>query len=191
LLSDDTQKDLVTQFGYGVLLSRIPRFLFQAVQAALLPRLSRLAAEGELDEFRSGLKRLMYAVLVVGVTGTAGAFVLGPWAIELVYDASLSGRTLAMLAAGSAIYMVSLATAQAIIALKGHALVSAGWGLGVVAFLLTTWLSSNDLFRRIEIGLLASSVASMICFGIILRFKLASGVVPDQDSMMDAITDMP
>ena len=43
-----------------MLLARIPLFMFQAVQAALLPRLSRLAAKGELDEFRAGLKRLLY-----------------------------------------------------------------------------------------------------------------------------------
>ena len=48
--------ELVTQFAYGVLLARIPLFMFQAVQAALLPRLSRLAARGELGEFRAGLR---------------------------------------------------------------------------------------------------------------------------------------
>ena len=68
---------------------------------------------------------------------------LGPWAIELVYGADLTGRTLAMLALGSALYMVALALAQAVIALKGHALVALGWGAGVVVFLLGTWLSQR------------------------------------------------
>jgi peptidoglycan biosynthesis protein MviN/MurJ (putative lipid II flippase) len=54
LLATDDEKHLVTQFTYGVLLARIPLFLFQAVQAALLPRLSRLAARNEIAEFRSG-----------------------------------------------------------------------------------------------------------------------------------------
>ncbi|NND74649.1 MAG: hypothetical protein HKN44_06540 [Ilumatobacter sp.] len=191
LLASDDQDALVTQFSYGVLLARIPLFLFQAVQAALLPRLSRLAARGELDEFRAGLQRLMLVVLAVGAVGTSGAFVLGPWAIEVVYDASLSGRTLALLAFSSACYMVALATAQAVIALKGHALVALGWGVGVVAFLLGTWLSSDEVFRRVEIGLLASSIGAMLSFGLALRHKLVSGAVPDQDSLMDAITDMP
>lgn len=191
LLASDEDDALVTQFGYGVLLARIPLFLFQAVQAALLPRLSRLAAQGELEEFRAGLKRLMMAVLVVGVVGTSGAFIIGPWAIDVVYDADLSGRTLAILALGSTCYMVALATAQAVIALHGHALVSVGWGLGVVTFVLATWLSSDELFRRVEIGLLASSIAAMLSFAIALRHKLMAGAVPDQDSMMDAITDMP
>lgn len=191
LLSDPGEKELVTQFAYGVLLARIPLFMFQAVQAALLPRLSRLAARGELDEFRDGLRRLMILVIAVGVVGTAGAFVLGPFVIEQVYDAELSGRTLAMLALSSACYMLALATAQAVIALRGHALVAAGWLVGVIVFVLGTWLSSDELFRRIEIGLLLSSVASMIAFLVALRSRLNSGVAPDRSSMMDAITDMP
>ena len=191
ILSNDSEDALVTEFSYGVLLARIPLFLFQAVQAALLPRLSQLAARNELVEFRSGLRRLMLAVLVVGVVGTTGAFIIGPWAIDVVYDADLSGRTLAVLALGSACYMVALATAQAVIALKGHALVALGWAVGVVTFLLTTWLVSDDLFRRIELGLLASSIGSMAAFGLALRYRLSTGVSPDRDSVMEAITDMP
>ena len=67
MLAEPDQDEQVTQFAYGVLLARIPLFMFQAVQAALLPRLSRLAARGELAEFRAGLKRLLVVVLVVGV----------------------------------------------------------------------------------------------------------------------------
>lgn len=192
LLSDDTpfQKGLVTRFGYGVLLARIPLFLFQAVQAALLPGLSRLAARGEFDEFRAGLKRLTVIVLAVGVIGTGGAFLLGPPALELVYEAELSGRTLAMLALASAVYMLALALAQAVIALKGHALVALGWAIGVLTFVVVTALAGSsdpsDLFRRIEIGLLVSSIAALVAFGLALRSRLATGVAPDRGSIIEA-----
>lgn len=191
LLAADNEGAFVTQFSYGVLLARIPLFLFQAVQAALLPGLSRMAAQGQLTEFRSGLKKLLYVVVGVGVIGTSGAFILGPWAIEIVYDAELSGRTLAMLALGSACYMMALAFAQAVIALKGHALVAVGWGVGVVTFVVVTWLSSDELFRRIEIGLLASSIAALLSFVFALRSRLKSGAVPDHESVMEAIIDQP
>lgn len=191
LLAEDGQSDLVVWFGFGVLLARIPLFLFQAVQAALLPRLARLAARNEFDEFRSGLAKLMWLVTGVGVFGTTGAFLVGPWVIEAFYDAELSGRTLAMLALSSALYMAGLATAQAVIALQGHALVAAGWGVGVVGFLLGTWLSSDLLFRRIEIGLLVSSSAALVCFALALRHRLSIGAAPTPDSVMHAITDMP
>jgi O-antigen/teichoic acid export membrane protein len=191
LLADEDEAELVTQFAYGVLLARVPLFMFQAVQAALLPRLSRLAARNELVEFRSGLRTLTLIVIAVGVVGTTGAFILGPFVIERFYDAELSGRTLAMLALSSACYMLALATAQAVIALRGHALVALGWAIGFATFVFTTWVAGDDLFRRIEIALVTSSVASMIAFAVALRSKLAAGVIPSGASVMDAITDMP
>ena len=191
LLKAGGQGELVTQFGYGVLLSRIPLFLFQAVQAALLPRLAGLAARREFDEFRQGFRRLMKLVVVVGIAGVIGAYIIGPKVIEIMYDARLTSRTMATLALGSAAYMAALALAQAVIALKGHALVALGWGVGVVSFVLTTWLSSDDLFRRIEYGLVASSVGALVAFAIALRSRLRSGATPTTDSMMEAIIDMP
>ena len=191
LLKADGQGELVTQFGYGVLLSRIPLFLFQAVQAALLPRLAGLAARREFDEFRQGFRRLMKLVVLVGIAGVIGAYIIGPKVIEIMYDARLTSRTMATLALGSAAYMAALALAQAVIALKGHALVALGWGVGVVSFVLTTWLSSDDLFRRIEYGLVASSVGALVAFAIALRSRLRSGATPTTDSMMEAIIDMP
>ena len=133
----------------------------------------------------------MLVVLVVGFLGTAGAYLLGSWAIDVVYDAQLTGRTLALLALSSACYMLALGTAQAVIALRGHALVALGWGIGVVAFLLTTWLTAGEIFRRIEIGLLVSSLAALTSFAVSLRYKLNVGAKADPGSMMDAITDMP
>ena len=191
LLGDPSQSQFVSWFGYGVLMARVPLFLFQAVQAALLPRLSRLAARNELAEFRAGFRKLMVIVLAVGVFGTVAAYVLGPIVLEKVFKADLSNRTMAMLALASALYMVALAMAQAVIALRGHALVALGWGIGMASFVLTTWLASDELFRRVEIGLLVSSIAAMVAFGVALRHKLNSGVVPTPDSVMDAITDMP
>ncbi|MGB8857731.1 MAG: hypothetical protein WCC60_00670 [Ilumatobacteraceae bacterium] len=191
LLENDDQKDMVTQFGKGVLISRIPLFLFQAVQAALLPRLSRLAARNEIEEFRTGFRKLIYIVLAVGVLGTAGAFVLGPFIMEHMYQADLKGRTMAMLALGSAFYMIALALAQAVIALRGHAMVALGWGIGMITFVMATWLSADELFRRIEIGLVASSVAAMTTFAIALQIKLRAGVMPTEGSVMEAIIDMP
>jgi O-antigen/teichoic acid export membrane protein len=191
LLKNNDQKALVQDFSIGVLLSRVPLFMFQAVQAALLPRLSRLAARNEIAEFRSGFKRLMVLVLGVGIVGTTGAFVLGPFLLDKVFNATLSRKTLAMLALGSALYMIALALAQAVIALKGHALVALGWGLGMVTFVVVTWLSSDQLFPRVEIGLVASSLAALCAFALALRSRLRSGEVPSGQSVMEALTDMP
>jgi O-antigen/teichoic acid export membrane protein len=193
ILSEDTPEAeaMVTEFGYGVLLARIPLFMFQAVQAALLPRLSRLAASGNFVEFRNGLRRLLVLVIGVGVVGSLGALAIGPFMLEKVYNAELDGVTLAILAAGSACYMVALALAQAVIALRGHSLVALGWVVGAVALALGVWLSSDDVFRRVEIGVLASSIAAMTFFAFALHHKLVSGARPDDQSVLEALADRP
>ena len=131
-------------------------------------------------------------IVIIGVVGTLGAYWVGPWVIDLVYDApDIGGRTLAMLALSSAIYMGCIATGQAVIALHGHRLVAAGWLAGVLTFVVTAWLSSDLLFRRIEIGLVVSSAVTLLVFSITLRARLAAGVQPTTDSVMEAITEIP
>lgn len=174
LLGSKAEHALISQFAKGVLLARIPLFLFQAVQAALLPRLARLAARGEFDEFRNGYRRLMQLVVGVGVIGTVGAFIIGPFVVDLLYGAALSGRTMAMLALSSALYMAAIATGQAVVALNGHGLVAGGWFVAVITFVIGTWLSSDLLFRRIEIGLVLSSLAAVVCFAVALRRRLGA-----------------
>lgn len=188
---DPAAREQVTEFSFGVLIARIPLFMFQAVQAALLPRLSRLAASGNFVEFRNGLKRLLVLVAAVGVVGAGGALTVGPFVLERFFKAELSGTTLSILAAGSACYMAALALAQAVIALKGHSLVGVGWVCGAVALALGTWLGSDEVFRRVEIGVLASSIAAMTFFAFALRHRLTSGARPDDDSVLEAFTDMP
>ena len=191
ILATKEQSTLVTAFGNGVLLSRVPLFLFQAVQAALLPRLARLAAQGDLAEFRLGFRRLMQVVVVVGVVGTLGAFAFGPALLRIVYDDALDRGSLSMLALGSALYMVALATAQAVIALNGHARVGLGWLLGMITFVGCTWLVSDDLYTRVEIGLVASSIVALIVFALSLRQLLNDGAMMSPDSLSDALSDRP
>jgi O-antigen/teichoic acid export membrane protein len=191
VLAADSEKGLVTRFGYGVILARIPLFLFQAVQAALLPRLSHLAASGQMDEFVVGFRRLVRVVVAVGVLGVVGAFTLGPLAVEILYDSTLSRRTLAVLALGSVFYMIGLAMAQAVIALHGHALVALGWTAGMAAFVLSTWLIGGEVFRRVELSLLIGSGVAMLMFWLALKARLRAGAVPDEASVIEALTDMP
>jgi hypothetical protein len=120
-----------------------------------------------------------------------GAFLLGTWALEVVYEGGLGRRDLTLLALGSAVYMVALATAQAVIALHGHALVAAGWVAGMVSFIAVTAVSSDDLDLRVELGLVASSVAALAVFTLALRSLVRSGARADEGSILEAVTDFP
>lgn len=179
LLGSHSEAAVVTRFGNAVIFARIPLFLFQAVWAALLPRLAHLAAQDNLSEFRHGLKRLLMLVSVVGVLGVGGAYLVGPQLLNFVYEGLVDRRTMTLLALSSALCMFAIAIAQAVIALHGHALVAVGWLLGFATYLLVVWLSSDDLYLRVELALVSSSIVALACFAISLRTLLRHGAKPD------------
>lgn len=190
-LAKASDAEKVTAFGNGVLLSRVPLFLFQAVQAALLPRLARLAAKGDLAEFRKGFFLLLKVVAGVGVLGTVGSFALGPQILDMVYDGGLDRRTLTLLALASGLYMLALAVSQGVIALQGHKHVATGWLSAMISFLIVTALASDDLFLRVELGLVAGSIVAFAVFSYALHIRMSAGAIPDAESMIDGVLDFP
>ncbi|MCX6514013.1 MAG: hypothetical protein NTW88_03975 [Actinobacteria bacterium] len=191
ILGSSEPAEVVTRFGNAVIFARIPLFLFQAVQAALLPRLAKLAAQRNLSEFSRGFRQLMILVCGVGVVGTIGAFLVGPQVLDLVYQGGIDRRTMTLLALASAMYMVGLATAQAVIALRGHAIVALGWFASFSGFVLIAWLSSNDLYLRVEMALVGSSLIAIVIFGAALRKLMASDAIFDPESILDAFAERP
>lgn len=174
LLASESEAEAAGRFVKGVVIARIPLFLFQAVQAALLPKLSALAGAGRLGDFRVGLKRLMVVVAGLALVGTIGGFVVGPFAVGIMFpEADLGARTLGLLAAGSGLYMLALACAQAVIALGGHRHQALGWSLGFATLIVTTLLISDDLFLRVELGLLIGSAVAFVAMGGLLLKRLA------------------
>ena len=191
LLATNNSASVVTRFGNAVIFARIPLFLFQAVQAALLPRLARLAAKGDLGEFRNGLKRLLILIGAVGVIGVVLTYAFGSQVLNFVYEGRIDRRTLTMLAMSSALYMVAVAIAQAVIALRGHARAAIGWALGFLTFVVVAWLSSSDLYLRVELALVGSSLMALVSFVIALRVLLRRGATPDPESLLVALSDRP
>ena len=169
LLGEGTPPEVVTRFGNAVLLARVPLFLFQAVSAAMLPRLTQLAALGDAREFRDVLRRLFVLVGGVGIVGVGGAFVAGPWVLELVYEGGIDRRTITLLAFASAVYMLAQACAQSVLSMSGHILVAGGWVASFLTFVAVALWSSDDLFLRVELALIASSVVAFTIFGASLR----------------------
>jgi O-antigen/teichoic acid export membrane protein len=177
LLADESQAEAAGRFVNGVVIARIPLFLFQAVQASLLPKLSALAHSGQFGDFRAGLKRLMVAVTGLAFVGTLGGAFVGPSVVEVMFpQADLGARTMGLLAAGAGLYMLALACAQALIALGGHLDQAVGWFLGLGALLVTVMVASSDLFLRVEVALLVGSAVSLtVMLGLLARRLAAAG----------------
>jgi O-antigen/teichoic acid export membrane protein len=173
LLATEAQADAAGRFLPGLVIARIPLFLFQAVQAALLPKLSGLAGAGRIDDFRHGLVRLLRVVAWLAGLGTLAGFTVAPFVVSIMFsDIDLGSRTLGLLAAGSGFFMLALACAQAVIALGGHRDQAVAWALGMLTLLATTLLVSRDLFLRVEVGLLIGSLVAFLSMGALLLNRL-------------------
>lgn len=191
VLATSAEAAKVTAFGNGVILARIPLFMFQAIQAALLPRLARLVAEGDLAEFRHSFNRLMAVVGGLAVAGAVGTYLVGPKVLEIVYGGGLNGRTLGLLAVSSGLYMLAQSCAQAVIALHGHRQVAIGWLASAATFVAVTAVISDDLYMRVELGLVFGCAVAFVFFLTAMRSRIASGAVVDVQSLVEGVLDSP
>ena len=193
LLAEPGQQDEVGKFITGLFVARILILLFQAVQAALLPKLARLTGGGRHDDFRSGLLKLVLIVLGLAVIGVIGAATLGPWAGQLLFGAEnfvLGSTDLALLTGGSGAFILALTLAQGLIALRGYAPAAMAWIAGIVGFVAVTALG-NDLFLRVELGFLCGSLLAAAVMGLLLLVRLRSGVPEELDQLVEVIEHEP
>ncbi len=191
LLATPEEESLAGKFTTSTVIARVPLFLFQAVQASLLPKLAGLVGAGRFHDFHAGLRRLLTAVAGLGVVAVIGAFLIGPLVVRILFgpDYDLGRRNLTMLAASAALYMLAITMSQAIIALHGHARVAIGWAVGVVLFIAVTAMG-NDLLLRVEMGLVAGSAAAVLALWLLLRPLLRRGATPDEASIVEAFHDL-
>ena len=176
LLSEESEKAEVKKIFNGVIVARVPLFLFQAVQAAMLPKLSALAGSHRFHEFRASLKNLLQAVSVIGVAGAMGGFLLGPFVVKVAFNVELGHVDVGLLAASTGFFIVAMSLAQALIALAGQGRVALGWLTGLAVFLVVTALG-NDLLLRLELASVMSSFAAACALGAFLfvRLRLVEG----------------
>ena len=110
LLATPGERTAVADFIVGLFLSRIPILLFQAVQAALLPRLAAQVSSGQTDDFRRGMRNLIFVVSCIGLVGVIGGATLGPPVGHILFGNKfeLGNLDLALLAAGSGMFILAL-----------------------------------------------------------------------------------
>jgi O-antigen/teichoic acid export membrane protein len=165
-------------FIVGFFLARIPVLLFQAVQAALLPKLAHLSGSGRHEDFRNGLRKLVFVILGIGAIGVIGGGTLGPAVGKILFghNFTLGHVDLALLAGGTGLFILALTLAQAMIALLGHARVLVAWLAGVAVFVIVTAFASQDLFLRVEVGFIPGAATSVVLMGWMLLKQMQRDV---------------
>ena len=175
LLATDDESDEAGRFLAGLVIARVPLFLFQAVQASLLPRLALHAGAREWVELQDSLRRLVIAVSGLAVTATVVAWAIGPEVVELFFGAefALGHRDLGLLALSSGLFMVGVALGQALIALGSAGRMSLGWAAGVATFVVVTALG-DDLYLRVQLGLVAGTAVVVATLAVLVRARLGT-----------------
>ncbi|MDQ6782510.1 MAG: hypothetical protein M3063_03485 [Actinomycetota bacterium] len=161
LLGGHRDPALTGRFLSGLVLVRVPLFLYNSASATLLPSLAVHAAAGDRLAFRRTLNRLVGLVAVVGAICTIVAGVAGPTLLGVVFGASyeLPGPDMAILAGAAAALLVGTTLSVGLMACGQAARLALAWGFGVVVMVAVT-AAVQPLLTRVEMGLLAGSVAS-------------------------------
>ncbi len=159
VLETSAQSAAAGQFLNGLQTARIPLFLFQAILASLLPKLSRQAESGHFDEFVAGLRRLVLAILGLGLVAVAAAALMGPIVIRIVFgkDTVLTRWDLAVMAAAYIVIMATICVDQGLVAIHAHSRMAIGWFCAFLVFVGVTALG-HQLFQRVEAGLMAAAL---------------------------------
>ncbi len=170
-----TNPALAGELLSAAVLARIPVFVYASLQASLLPSLSRAVAAGDVDRFRGFLRRGLAAVVGLGLLGVAGCALLGPWLVRVFFDGvGLVGRAdLALLAAGTAVYLVAMVLGQALVALGRTGSQALAWTVGFVVLAVVTVLPL-DVLARVEFGyLLGSAAVAVVAAWSLARHRLS------------------
>jgi len=180
---------LVSAFVASLIVARVPVFLFQAAQAALVPRLSHHAGGGRTVALRSETRALVLALAALTVVAAAGAALLGPTVVRIGWGPgfALGRRDLAILSAASCVYLIAVTYASALIARERPDRVTAGWAVGVVV-LVGVVLAGHETITRVEWGFLAGACAAALAMGVLAHGPLAGADVAP-DTATDAAPD--
>ena len=149
-------------FVFNVLLiARAPLQLFQAIQASILPHLTRLRASGEADPFRRSVN-----VTLVAIAGFAGLVALvmlaaGPSLMDLVFggDADYERGGLVLISLGMGLYLSAATLNQALLARSHVGVTSACW-VGAAALFVVFLLAFefDDRVLQVETGYVGAAL---------------------------------
>ena len=159
--------DAQTQAGVlllALILARAPQYFLSPVIAGLLPHASRtLATEGTLglDRF---VGRAAGIVGLIGVLMVAGTWLLGEWAMRLLYGPAFeaSREVLVALAALAAFYLMSDLLNQALFARNHARLAALGWMAGLPVSAVSLALMRADILERVSYSLALGTLAAAV-----------------------------
>jgi len=170
IVGDELGEEAPGIFLNGLIISRVPLFFFQAVKAALLPNLARMAGEDDLNGFREIQLRLIGAVIMVASVSVVAMAAVGPWLVESLFGDEIGARDMALLSASGGGLMVMLSLSLGLVALNHTHLAVVGFVVGVAVFPFAL-LFADEPFLQVEIALVAAVTAGSLVTAVLLKYE--------------------
>jgi O-antigen/teichoic acid export membrane protein len=168
-LATPGEEVLAAQFVASFTLVRLPLFVAVPLQSAMIPGLVQLQTQEDGGRLAGLLRRGLAIVVLLGLVAAAVGLWLGPWVVGLVFGDvyALPGSDIAVLAAGSVLYLGLLVAGQALVAAGRHRAVAAVWVAGLLVAGLC-FLLVPDLVLRAALAFTAGSGAALACATVAL-----------------------
>lgn len=165
----------------GLIVARVPLFLYAAVQASLLPRLAEVRAYRDLPGFVRLLASTTAVVTTLGAANVVAVAGLGPWAMRVLFgQQALSERVLVLLAVATVAFMIASVFAQSLVALEHHVDSFIAWSFGLAVFAVVFIQSPSGLDEKVTWSYLGGGVGAvivMLSMLLLRRSDLESGVM--------------
>lgn len=161
----------------AITVSRVPLLLFSPVQAVAVPFVVRTHGRPG-PEGTSALRRMLAlgtaGFLALGAVGAAAAWLIGPWAVRLVYgdEYDVPAPAIALLVLSACLLAWVQLLSAALIALGSHRGMLLTWTAAVAATVVWLVVSPLDVVATTAIGSLAGPLAGLVC-ALPLLWRLA------------------
>jgi O-antigen/teichoic acid export membrane protein len=150
-------------FTFNVLLiARAPLQLFQAVQASILPHLTRMRASGEIDPFRRSVNLTLAAIAAFAACVALAMLAVGPLVMDVVFggDFDYERGGLVLVSTGMGLYLAAATLNQALLAHARAPQAAAAWVSCAAAFALFLLLVDfDDRVLQVELAFLGAAAA--------------------------------
>ena len=170
---------VAAQFVVCFTLVRVPLFVAVPLQSALVPGLTALQRTGDRQALRAALGRVVAGTTALCAAGAVVGLLAGPLLVSLLFSEryALPGTDLALLAAGSGLYVGLLVTSQALVAGARHLGSSVAWCAGLLAAVLVFALVP-DLVTRAGLAFTVGSAVAFLTAAALLLERAVRPVPP-------------
>lgn len=169
LLADASERAAAGPFLAGLVLARVPLFLFAAVQAVYLPTLARAVGSRDRRRFSSVVRLVLAGTVVASLLAVVACALAGPEVVQLLFGADfhISRTVMVLLAVSGGTFMVASVLAQTLLALRGERVTAAAWTLGLVAYVGFLALP-GDVSDRVAVALALGTTTVVVLMGALV-----------------------